>query len=324
MTKNKMVFAVFFMVLIVSLALWVKSQTAGPKNRPTQSVIVMPSTGEITRSVITTGAIEPQNRLEIKPSISGRVDEILVKEGDKVKTGQVLVWMSSTERAALIDAARSQGGEVLKYWEDVYKKTPIISPIDGEVIVRSVEPGQTVVTSDPMLVLSDRLIVSAQFDETDIAKVKAGQKAVVTLDAYPDVKLNGIVSHIAYESEIVNNVTIYDVDIVPDNIPDFLRSGMSVTAEVIEESRQSALTVPYNAIRYDNKRQYVVVRDAATGKLQERDVEIGLYNDKTAEILSGLGAADNVVLENNSYMPQRKVTAGSPFMPSGKKNDKNK
>jgi len=56
--------------------------------------------------------------------------------------------MSSTERAALIDAAQSRDEETLKYWQEVYKQTPILSPIAGEVIVRSVEPGQTVTTSD--------------------------------------------------------------------------------------------------------------------------------------------------------------------------------
>ncbi|MFA5069641.1 MAG: efflux RND transporter periplasmic adaptor subunit [Candidatus Omnitrophota bacterium] len=318
MMKNKIIFAVVLTVIIAALMPWVRS-LAGQRVKTAQPVIVMPLIGDIARIVATTGVVEPQNRLEIKPSIGGRMDEILVREGDMVKTGQVLAWMSSTERAALIDAARSQGDEVLKYWQDVYKRTPVISPIDGEVIVRSVEPGQTVVTSDPMLVLSDRLIISAQFDETDIAKVKSGQKAAITLDAYPDTKLNGIVSHIAYESEIVNNVTIYDVDIVPDNIPEFLKSGMSVTAEVVEESRQAVMTIPYNAVHYDNGRQYVVIRDAATGKPSEKDVLIGLYNDKTAEVLSGLSELDNVVLQSNSYTLQRKSSGNSPFMPSKKK-----
>ena len=169
-------------------------------------------------TVITTGVVEPQNRLEIKPSISGRIEEILVHEGDHVRSGDVLAWMSSTERAALIDAARSQGNKELKYWEEVYKKTPLISPIDGEIIDRPVEPGQTVTTSDAVLVLSDRLVVNAQFDETDVGKVKIGQKAFITLDAYPDIQLDGVVDHIAYESQVINNVTIYDVDILLRNM----------------------------------------------------------------------------------------------------------
>jgi macrolide-specific efflux system membrane fusion protein len=51
----------------------------------------------------------PQNRLEIKPPIAGRAEEVLVNEGELVKAGQIIAWMSSTDRAALLDAARAQG-----------------------------------------------------------------------------------------------------------------------------------------------------------------------------------------------------------------------
>jgi len=317
MMKNKIrviiVFAVIAVVSVVAVKTINKRSDKAGKN-----IFVNPVIDDITLTVVTTGVVEPQNRLEIKPSISGRIDSILVKEGDKVKIGEILAWMSSTERAALVDAARSQGDEILKYWEDVYKKTPIISPIDGEVIVRSVEPGQTVTTSDPILVLSDRLIVNAQFDETDIARVKNGQEATITLDAYPDTKLNGIVVHIAYESEIVNNVTIYDVDILPNDIPEILRSGMSVTIEVIEDIRQAAVTIPSSAIQYDGKKQFVLVQDK-TGKSVERYVEIGLSNDKTAEVISGLSPKDSIMVEDTPYLPARKNTGSNPFMPTRKK-----
>ena len=239
--KYKIIIAIIFLTAVALL--FVRSRKAGHQ-MTTKTKIVNPTIGDVAVMVTTTGVVKPQNRLEIKPSISGRVEKILVKEGDHVKEGDMLAWMSSTERAALIDAARSQGEEVLHYWEDAYKKTPIISPIGGEVIVRSVEPGQTVTTSDAVLVLSDRLVISAQFDETDIGRIKIGQDAFIALDAYPDVKIEGIVDHIAYESEIVNNVTIYNVDILPKSVPEILRSGMSVTTEVIEKKRAVGISVP--------------------------------------------------------------------------------
>ena len=68
---------------------------------------ITPTTGMIENFVTTTGTVLPQNRLEMKPPVAGRVDQILVKEGEMVKTGQTLAWMSSTERAAVLDAARS-------------------------------------------------------------------------------------------------------------------------------------------------------------------------------------------------------------------------
>ncbi|NTV99008.1 MAG: efflux RND transporter periplasmic adaptor subunit, partial [Chlorobiaceae bacterium] len=176
---------------------------------------IRPSRGTMQSMVSTTGAVEPQNRLKIKSSIGGRIEEILVEEGRFVKKGEVLAMLSSTERAALLDAAKLQGKAEQGYWQKVYKETAVMAPMNGQVIVRSVDPGQTVTTSDSLFVLSDRLIVKAYVDETDIGKVKVGQKAAIGLDAYPDIRVNGVVDHIYYESHLQNNVNIYYVDIIP-------------------------------------------------------------------------------------------------------------
>ena len=285
---------------------------------------ISPYLGEISLTLTTTGVVEPQNRLEIKPSIGGRIEEILVKEGDKVKKGDILAWMSSTERAALVDAATSQTDQTRQYWEDVYKKTPIISPIDGEVIVRSFEPGQTIATTEPLLVLSDRLIVSAQFDETDIGRVKVGQDAVITLDAYPAIEIKGRVDHIAYESELVNNVNIYDVDILPQEVPEFFRSGMSANVEVIEKSRQGVLLIPIKAIEDDAGKKFVTIKNGR--RTERRQIEVGLTDSNNAEVVSGLTASDTVIVKDQKYLPLKRQEAGtSPFMPSRRRNnDKNK
>ncbi|NTW75203.1 MAG: biotin/lipoyl-binding protein, partial [Chlorobiaceae bacterium] len=105
-------------------------------------------TGTIRSVVSTTATVKPQNRLEIKSPVSGRIDEILVKEGEMVRKGQVLALVSSTERAALLDAASRIGKGESDYWKKVYNQTALISPINGEVIVSSLNPGQTITTSD--------------------------------------------------------------------------------------------------------------------------------------------------------------------------------
>ncbi|RLI00640.1 efflux RND transporter periplasmic adaptor subunit, partial [Candidatus Bathyarchaeota archaeon] len=201
MKYKKIKFLFLFVMLIIIVAFLLKVR----KNEPRDIIYreIHPFYGDICVTVSTTGIVEPQNRVEIKPPIAGRIEEILGKEGDKVKKGDVLCLMSSTERAALLDAAHLKGEKELKYWEEVYKSTPLIAPIDGQVIVRAVEPGQTVTVNDTILVLSDRLIVKAQVDETDIGKVKLGQRAVITLDAYPDIKVEARVNHISYESKII-------------------------------------------------------------------------------------------------------------------------
>lgn len=313
MMKNKL--KIIIVIVLIAVAFFFIRSRQNGRQESVETRIIKPIRGNVSVMVTATGIVEPQNRLEIKPSISGRIEAILVKEGNSVNSGDILAWMSSTERAALIDAARSQGEETLKYWEEVYKQTPIISPINGDVIVRSVEPGQTVTTSDAVLVLSDRLVVSAQFDETDIGRVKVGQKAFTTLDAYPDVEIEGTVDHIAYESEIVNNVTIYNVDILPKDIPAILRSGMSVTVEVTEKTSENAVIIPSGAIHYDGKRQFALVQ-GGRGKIVERDITVGLNNEKQAEVLSGLTTEDTIVVQDSILLPKRKNAGTNPFLPS--------
>ncbi|MCX5702911.1 MAG: efflux RND transporter periplasmic adaptor subunit, partial [Candidatus Omnitrophica bacterium] len=219
--KLKLFFAaiVILGIIAVSVAKIKQKKANGEVIREIAVVI-----GSIRTFISCTGTVLPKNRLEIKPPVNGRIESILVQEGDKVKTGQILAWMSSTERAALLDAARGKGQASLKYWEETYKSIPLPAPIDAEVIVATTQPGQTVTSADAVLVLSDHLIVRAQVDETDIGKISLDMKTIITLDAYPDTKINASVEHIYYESKTVNNVTIYEVDLLPEEVPAFFRS----------------------------------------------------------------------------------------------------
>jgi len=315
--KNyKYIIALALFVALLVIFVFIKKK--GAENKFTTSEI-KPFVADIQIAVSTTGVVEPQNRLEMKPPINGRIEEMLVREGEKIKRGQILAWMSSTERAALLDAARAQSEEKVKYWEDVYKATPLISPIDGEVIVRAVEPGQTVISSNPVIVLSDRLIVSAQFDETDIGRIKIGQKAFITLDAYPNIKIEGVVDHIAYESELVNNVIIYNVDILPHETPKFFRSGMSANVEVIERAREDVIIVPLEAVYTEDGKTFVDAKKNPQAVPEKREIKIGLRDEKRAEVISGLTAEDIVVFRGQNYIPQKKKTGTNPFMPFGRR-----
>jgi len=315
MFKNKL-FLISFIVLSLLIVIFSYKIQRSTKNNVVFEEIT-PRIGDVLVTVTTTGVVEPQNRLEIKPSISGRIEEILVKEGSIVKKGDILAWMSSVERAALVDAAISQGNQAQQYWEDVYKKTPIISPINGEVIVRSIEPGQTITTNESLLVLSDRLIVSAQFDETDIGRAAIGQRAIITLDAYPKDKINGTVDHIAYESELANNVTIYDVDVVPQEVPEFFRSGMSASVEIIEQIQTGIILIPIAAIQNVDGKKNVTIRNSKGNGTEERQVEVGLVDANNAEIISGLSISDIVVLKKQRYFPiEKERSKANPFMPS--------
>jgi len=315
MMKNKK--WVLFLVLLVAAAAviaFLKTAQAPSKEIARE---IRPSTGTIQTTITSTAIIQPQNRLEIKPPISGRIDQILIKEGDMVKAGQTLVWMSSTERAALLDAARARGAEAMKYWEDVYKPTPLIAPIDGEVIVSQDEPGQIVTSADAVLVLSDRLIVQAQVDETDIGGIRIGQEVAISLDAYPKIKVKGKVDHIYYESKTVNNVTIYQVDVVPDTVPEVFRSGMTATVNIAEKTKDKVLLVPLEAIRRTKDGAYVFIKEGPGQKPTERKVELGIADDKNIEVVSGISLDDTIEIVSQKYVPATEQKGRTnPLLPS--------
>lgn len=314
---------VFIILLTAVLAVISVRFICGSGSQPADIMrTISPEYGDIRIFISTTGEVLPQNRLEIKPAMSGRVDRILVKEGQDVKAGQVLVWMSSLERAALIDAARAKTGESVQYWENAYKPIPLVAPITGKVIVRSVEPGQTVDTATAILVLSDRLIVRANVDETDIGRVSQGQEAVITLDAYRDVTVNGRVSHISYESEVVNNVTMYKVDIIPEKIPAVFRSGMSANIEIVEKSRKNILMLPADAVKRDGNDEYVLSGSSTEG-IRKIKIKTGVSDEKYTEIVSGISKDDRIIIHTKEFsLPAGRESGNNPFLPFRK--DRNK
>lgn len=282
---------------------------------------IIPVRGSIQAIISTTGTVLPKNRLEIKPPVGGRIESILVKEGQKVKTGEILAWMSSTERAALLDAARGQGEEKLKYWQEAYKPIALLASIDAEVIVATTQPGQTVTTADAVVVLSDKLIARAQVDETDIGKIKLGQKAIIILDAYPDTKIKAEVEHIYYESKTVNNVTIYEVDLVPEGVPDFFRSGMNAALDFVEKSKVDALLIPVAAVYKDKRKSFVLVKKDGFAEPVEQAVELGITDDKNVEIISGITEKDTLILKNKKFVLPKSDAGNNPFTPFGQKKE---
>lgn len=244
--------------------------------------------GDIEVTVVSTGVVRPQNRLEIKPPIPGRMDQVLVQEGQDVRKGDILAWMSSTERAALMDAARARGPEELKRWEEMYRATPVLAPIHGTIIARNVEPGQTVTAQDAVLVMSDRLTVKAQVDETDIAQIRLGQKAVIVLDAYADKPIAASVAAIAYDAKTVSNVTTYEIDVVPQKVQPFLRSGMTANVTFSVATRREIPLLPSAAVRQRDGRAYVLVPTSEEKAPREKTIEIGLSDGKRTEVVSGL------------------------------------
>ena len=216
--------------------------------------------------------------------------------------------------------------------------TNITSPVDGVVVSRSVDVGQTVAASfqTPELfkIAQDltKMQVNAAVSESDIGGVHDGQPARFTVDAYPGRSFDGNVVQVRNAPITVQNVVTYDVVIQVANPDLALKPGMTATVSITTARRDDVLRVPLRALRFkpeateagataapkpaEPSTPSVYVLDA-NGALQRVEIQTGLHNDRYAELLSGdIEPGEAVVVALRRGTEQAGPTpAASPFMP---------
>ena len=135
-------------------------------------------------------------------------------------------------------------------------KMRILSPVNGIVLKRTAEPGQTVASSLQAPVLFTlaedlaRMQLEANVDEADIGAVKTGQRAAFTVDAYPGKSFPAVIDAIEYSPNVTDNVVTYKALLIVDNSELLLRPGMTATAQIVTHEITDALAVPNAALRY--------------------------------------------------------------------------
>lgn len=281
--------------------------------------------GDIEIKVLSTGTIQPYTRVEVNSSVNGRIDKVLVEEGETVEEGDVLAWISSEERTTLLNAARSKllsaqsegdkeaiadAQKAYEIAERAYKPVPLTNSMSGEVIARSCEPGQNVTTQNTLFVISDRLVANVEVDEVDVGKIKAGQSATITLDAFPDESVESKVAKISREGRLESDVVAYDVLVEPLSVPSVWSSGMTANVEFFIEKSQNTLLIPSGAVKEQQGRKFVIVLEE---RPVPRPVETGLSDGRRVEILSGLGQGENVVLTSLEDVAQGRNSMRPPM-----------
>jgi len=186
------------------------------------------------------------------------------------------------------------------------KKAVIRSPIDGVVISREVEQGQTLAASFQTPVLFklaedlSRMQLHLDIDEADIGLVREGQDATFTVDAFPNRRFPARIESVRYAPQEKDNVVTYEAVLSVDNPDRLLRPGMTATAQIVADSKADVLMVPNRALRFrppegsfsvfsgpgfeDDKDQVWVLKD---GKPTPIPVATGASNDQWTEITDG-------------------------------------
>ncbi len=329
--RNSFLSVVLFIIGIFLVAFTCGcSSDASTQDSEAQTVKVTRGTLEV--SVETSGHVDMPNQTNVAFEVGGTVDEVYVDLGDEVEKGQKLAKLetSSLERsveqaktnledawqnlsqagpdARSLEVARNQlkrAQIALENARDNLEKAELLAPFDGEIAKVMVEEGGQVVGSSAMspgtaaflLIDPSKVVVIAQIDEIDIAHVERGQEAAITLDAFPNLELQGEVAAISRIGESVSGVVTYETKLAVEDPPSTLRSGMTCTAEIAIERKENVLLVSTLAIKFEGGKSIVKVV-GPEGETETREVEIGVQTAERTEIKEGLQEGDKVLVES--------------------------
>ena len=177
------------------------------------------------------------------------------------------------------------------------ERTVIRSPVDGVVLTRTIEPGQTVAASlqapELFTIAEDlsQMKIELAVDEADIGQVKAGQGVSFTADAFPDRQFRGVVDQVRLAATATNNVVTYPVVVSVDNSDGILLPGLTVNAEIEVSNRQGVLKVSNAALRYKpaDAAQVPAADPAASGAGRPCG---GAMIDDLAQVVAGMDLDD--------------------------------
>lgn len=215
----------------------------------------------------------------------------------------------------------------------------ITSPIDGVVLSKSVEEGQTVAASfstpELFTIAQDltNMQVVADVDEADIGDVKEGERVTFTVDAYPDDTFEGEVKQVRQEATTTNNVVTYEVVISAPNADLKLKPGLTANVTIYTAERKGVLSVPSKALRFTPQKETVgkmKIVDAANAKnkvwtiegnsIVAHKVNIGMTDGTNTQIVGGIAEGTKVVTGLNvmggeEEKPMEAQGESSPFAP---------
>ena len=199
----------------------------------------------------------------------------------------------------------------------------ITSPIDGTVISKSVEEGQTVAASfntpELFTIAKDltNMQVVADVDEADIGEVAVGNRVAFTVDAYPDDTFEGVVKQVRLEATTTNNVVTYEVVISAPNADLKLKPGLTANVTIFTKEQPNVLSVPNKALRFTPTKETVgkdmkIVDCKGKNKvwtlndkiLTAHPVNIGQSDATHTQIISGIKAGQSIVTEIVVNVPE--------------------
>ena len=228
--------------------------------------------GDITKKITASGSVQAVNSETITASYKDTVNEVLVKANQKVSKGDKLISME-------------------------YGSGDFYAPYDCIITKVSVQPGDAVSSGKELvsIIESDNLITKVTVDEKDLKSVKLGQKADITLAAYPDTKYTGTITDISAVGNYSNGMTNFDVTIAFDDIKD-IKVGMTTEVNIIVDSRTNVVTIPLQAVTTVKGEKAVLVK-GSDGNPVSKTIKVGIADTSKVEVTEGLADGDVILIQ---------------------------
>jgi len=245
---------------------------------------VTAKTGDITTYYSFSGNVETKNRQNVMSGKIIQVSEILVKEGDKVKEGDVLIKTTTADE--------------------------IKSKINGEIAKIHVEENAQAMTGVILIEIVDyeNLQINVKVDEYDIAALAKDKETTVKIGAI-NKEIKGKIRSISKEGQVINGVTFFiaTIDLEKDSQ---LKIGMSAEVKLLSDQSTGVITLPMSAIQFEDNNQPYVLKKDEKGQPLKTEIQTGLNDGTNVEIKSGV--------ENGEEILYGKISAGkdSVFPPN--------
>ena len=275
----------------------------------------------------TNGTLEAENEVDIVSRIQGPIVELAVEEGMRVEKGQLLLRIDETEPRAQLEIAKVALQEATRTYErarasldneiisqELYDQalaqyesaqaqvmgnqilfdyTRVKAPFDAVVVERVVKLAQSVTANQKLLRISDfdPLLCPIQVPEKELSRLRAGQRAMVSVEAWPDEQFQARVLRI---SPIVDSTTGTIKVTLQVSGRGKLSPGMFANVFLVVDTHENAIVMPKRALSLESLTDMVFV--AKDGVAERRDVELGFEEDEYVEVLSGLAAGDRVIV----------------------------
>ncbi len=193
---------------------------------------------------------------------------------------------------AQITSAKAQ----LENARTAYNKTIIRAPFDGVIASLSVSAGDEANAGTAIVtIITNQRVAKVSLNEVDAAKVKVGQKAVLTFSSVPDLSITGQVQDVDNIGTVTQNVVNFSVVILFDTQDERIKPGMSASASIITDVKQDVLMVPSAAVKTANGQSYVQI--LSNGQPVQKTVTVGSSNDTDTEISGDIKEGEEVVTQ---------------------------